>query len=429
MIKEHFSLPTKTEWIQLLERELKGESIAKLMKFNRIEEINLPSYFHSDDLTSVPSDPGIFPYTRGFNAQRASWEHGTCFRIADITSTKNEIIQALNAGTTSLHLHATTDEEIDFEHLMEGVQLEYIFTHFYPNTKNQAIAFQQFIANNPSAIHGTILSDESTSKNSIGISGYSVHLAGGTTWQEIAISLAEGHEELIKGIKNGLSVEASAERIHFQLGIGTTFFYEIAKIRAFRELWSLIVKSYDDKINVNTLISARTGLTQYSAKDPYTNLLRQTTQAMSALLGGVSDLVIEPYDWYTTVKNTSFTRRMATNISLLLQEEAQFGVIVDAMGGSYVLEVLTQSISERAWSEFQRIEQMSGITSEGVKTTLLQEIKEKAEQRISSCQSGTTLLIGINKYAPTTDNGVEWETLPIAWNGLQTLQLEHACQQ
>jgi methylmalonyl-CoA mutase len=153
-------------------------------------------------------------------------------------------------------------------------------------------------------------------------------------------------------------------------------------------------------------------------------LLRQTTEALSAVIGGIQSLVIYPYDWMSTEPNESFTRRMATNISLLLKEESYLDKVIDPAGGSYAIEMLTKEIAERTWAEFQRIERHGGISNAEIREELTQEIAAKSDLRKQAVADKLEKLIGINIFPNPESVTAEWTTLPAAWNGLPTLVLE-----
>ena len=253
-----------------------------------------------------------------------------------------------------------------------------------------------------------------------------VQQAGGTTWQELSIALAEGHELLVKQLEQGIDCDSAASAIHFTFGIGSKYFFELAKIRAFRTCWAQIVSAYSPEYpaSMAATITARTGFLNVSLKDPYTNLLRQTTEAMSAVLGGIQHLNIQPYDWYSTNPNTGFTRRMATNISLLLKEESYLQIVLDPAGGSYAIDALTETIAERAWSSFQWIERNGTISNPEVRKTLAAEIEEKAALRTSEIADKTEKRIGINIFPNPVAVTNSWTELPACWNNLKPLILE-----
>jgi methylmalonyl-CoA mutase len=433
-----FPKTSKADWVQLLQKELKGESLDVLQKLNKIEEIAFPAYFHREDGPAAFSDPGLLPYTRGSRSDSNDWEIGSCFRIADEKTGNKALLEALMAGTTALVLYAETEKALDFPQLFEEIGLEFIHTTFYPKTLAQAEAFLQFAGRFPSSVvmHNdaawleTATRTKQLSLKPFAVNAYAVQQAGGTTWQEIAIALAEGHDLLVAQLEKGLTIDEASSNIHFIFGIGNKYFFEIAKFRAFRTAWSRIVAEYEPQ-NENShaaCIAAQTGFINTSLKDPYTNLLRQTTEAMSAVMAGIQQLVIQPYDWFATEQKTEFTQRMATNISLLLKEESYLDKVIDPAGGSYALDDLTNAIAERAWASFQWIEANGGISDVTVRSTLFVEIREKAMQRIALIKDKKETLIGINVFPNPETLSNQWNPLPAGWNALPALNIESELQ-
>lgn len=432
-----FQASSKEEWIAILKKELKGESIDTLNKINKVEEITFPSYFHSEDQKVHFSDPGLAPYTRGIQSKNNDWTIATTFRITDQKETNTEIIAALMAGTDHLVLEAINTNPIDFHVLLHEVGLSFIHTTFRAKSIEQVNQFLVFVKEAPALIEyadndelvKTNLKaylDKNPNLKLYHIDASSVQQAGGTTWQELSIALAEGHELLVKQLDRGVDCDTAAAAIHFTFGIGSKYFFELAKVRAFRTCWAQIVSAYSPKhtCSLAATITARTGFLNISLKDPYTNLLRQTTEAMSAVLGGIQHLNIQPYDWYSTNSNTPFTRRMATNISLLLKEESYLQIVLDPAGGSYALDSLTETIAERAWSSFQWIERNGSISNPEVRKTLTAEIEEKAAMRISELADKTEKRIGINIFPNPEQITANWSDLPSCWNKLKPLILE-----
>ncbi|MCC6700347.1 MAG: hypothetical protein IT221_02420 [Fluviicola sp.] len=429
-----FATTTKEEWVALLQKELKGEPLDKLQKINKVEEIAFPSYFHKEDASNPQSDPGQLPYTRGIQSQSNEWHIATPFWIENEANTNKQVLTALMSGTTAIVLHARNADAIDFNTLLKAIGMEYIHTTLHAKTIQQVREFIAFAGKHPI----TIAFDDSSALSDLAVSGISsscklftvdaskAQAAGGTTWQEVAIALAEGHEILVELMDKGLSIDNAAAMIQFNFGIGNKYFFELCKFKAFRTAWSRIIETYSPQHACShaATISAQTTFIHTSLKDPYTNLLRQTTEAMSAVVGGVNSLSIYPYDWYATTQNTMFTNRMATNISLLLKEESYLNVVIDPAGGSYALDNLTETIAERAWSSFQWIERNGGIKTESVRTQLSTEILEKANMRVQAVSDKTEKLIGINVFPNPEVINNQWQTLPSAWNGLPSLVIE-----
>lgn len=429
----NFSPASLSEWEAVLLKELKGEPIEKLHKINKIEEIAFPAYVHKDAVQTAFSDPGAPPFTRGNQCDSNDWHVATPFRISDVKKNNTEILHALMHGTTALVLEAENGDPIDFRVLLNEVGLEYIHTTLHAQSLDQVRAFLDYAQGAPTAVlfadNRSLIPLVTSAANCrlFTIQGNLVQAAGGSTWQELSIALAEGHDLLVDMLDQGISIDQAASCIRFQFGLGNKFFFEVAKFRAFRSAWARIVSAYEpEHAHAGAAsITAVSGFLHTSLKDPYTNLLRQTTEALSAVVGGIDSLVLYPYDWYAAQSNTPFTRRMATNISLLLKEESYLDKVIDPAGGSYAIELLTQEIAERTWAEFQRIEREGGITNADLRAVLSQEISAKATLRQQAVADKSEKLIGINVFPNPETVDHTWKELPAAWNHLPTLVLEN----
>lgn len=420
-----FSSTNKQEWLDVIHKELKGESPDLLHKLNPIEEIVLPSYFHRSEANNLFSDPGLSPFTRGIKQESNDWHICSRIEIVSESDANKKALDLLMTGSTALQFVATSDKSIDFNVLLNNIDLAFIQTSFLGETDEQILAFIEKAGDFPIYTNLNSLSGTKKGKNYT-VFAYDVQQAGGTTWQEIAIAAAEGHEYLVEQLDAGKTIDEAAGSIHFVFGVGTKFFYEVAKFRAFRTIWSKIVEAYQPEHNCSkaATITAMTGFTHISLKDPHTNLLRQTTQALSAVVGGIQELIIQPFDSYSTEQNFEFSQRMATNISLLLKEESYLNVVVDPAGGAYVFDELTETIAERAWTLFQEIDRVGGITNGMIRAKLTTEIAVKAEQRKEQIRTKFEKLIGINIFPNPQEITASWKELPKAWNDLPTLQLE-----
>ncbi len=433
MLQETVTFPptTKAEWEAILLKELKGAPIETLLKTDEVEELSYSSFQHRSDAHVRYSDPGLAPFTRGGNAATNEWLIGKAFYWRTNTNAvelNREILSQLMKGTTAITIIAECETTIPFETILNEVGLEYVRTSLKAATKDQAQQFVTFLGDHPGAVeiaHGEQLPSTGACKT-VTVNGYAVQQAGGTTWQEIAIALAEGHDALVNLLDSGVSVDDALSRFNVVLGVGTHYFAEVAKFRAFRMCWANMVAAYQPQNESSKLphVSVKTGFTHISLKDPYTNLLRQTTQAMSAIIGGTDELILQPYDAYSSQQNPEFTQRMATNISLLLQEESYLSYVVDAAGGAYAFDSLTNAIAEKAWNLFREIESGGGISNHEVHANLSASILAKARLRTERIQLKKDKLIGVNVFPNPTTESAEWLSVPRAWNDLPTLILE-----
>lgn len=414
---------SKEEWIGLLTKELKGASIDALTKHNEIEGITFPAYFHQTDQMAAFSDPGLAPYVRGTKNSTNEWLISCPVYLRD-DSKEDElnkyILDQLMKGSTAIYLVAESNRNFSFETLLKEVGFEYIYTSLEAKTDEQADAFRKVVGSHPNSV----LQPSVKANQQIVIDAYSAQQAGANAVQELTIALGSGHDALVELLDQGISIDDACKNIQFNFGIGTTYFIEIAKIRAFRWCWATLIQAYNPQheCSATARIVSKSGFTHMSLKDPYTNLLRLTSQAMSAVNGGVDELVLQPYDAYSTAFNPSFSQRMVTNISLLLQEESFLSQVKDVAGGSYAIEFFTKELAEKAWQQFKYLELKGGLSKN--KTLFSEQIQATANLRKERIAEKKDKLIGINIFHnPKTETG-DWKNVPLAWEGLSTLLLD-----
>ena len=179
---------------------------------------------------------------------------------------------------------------------------------------------------------------------------------------------------------------------------------EIAKFRAARMLWANIVKNYNPEKNCacKMMIHARTADWNQTVYDPYVNMLRGTTEAMSAAIGGVHSLEVTPFDAAFETP-TEFSKRIARNVELLLKHEAHFDQVVDPAGGSYYVENLTQSIANEAWKLFLEIEEKGGYTEAYKAGWIKERIEASAAAKDKAIATRRQILLGANQYPNFTE--------------------------
>lgn len=231
--------------------------------------------------------------------------------------------------------------------------------------------------------------------------------AGADAIQQIGIALASGVEQLTH-LCNDRPVDVAAREIQFIFAVGSTYFFEIAKLRAARMVWAQAVAAYapvdPDSCKMN--LHVRTARLNKSTCDPYTNVLRVTTEAMSAAIAGCDALTVEPF---------GFDEHLALGVQRVLAEEAHLNAVADPAGGSYYIESLTASLAREAWKLFQRIEAAGGYAEVLSAGWLSEEIAKTRAAREKAVSSRRRAMVGVNNYpdltakapeaAPTFDDG------------------------
>ena len=233
----------------------------------------------------------------------------------------------------------------------------------------------------------------------IGVSGLQYHNAGASAVQELAYTLAAGVEYIHQLSEKGLDVNLIAKQMRFTFGVGSFFFMEVAKFRAAKLLWSKITEAFGvDEENRKMTIHARTGLFTQTKFDPYVNMLRTTTEAFSAVVGGIDSLQTNPFDELFGMPD-QFSRRIARNTQIILDEESHLTNLIDPAGGSFFVEKLTDEIAKAAWKEFQTIEEKGGILKALEESYPQNEIEKIWEARKKDISKRKSVIVGTNMYA------------------------------
>lgn len=216
-----------------------------------------------------------------------------------------------------------------------------------------------------------------------------LHEAGAHAVQELGYALAAGVERLVS--LNASQPAGAASPIEFVFSIGPNYFIEIAKLRAARLLWAQVVAAFGagDKGSRGIRIHACTPRRNKSVYDRYTNLLRATTEALSAVIGGCDRLTIEPF---------GFDGRLALNIQRILREESHMDAVADPSGGSYYIEALTDSIAREAWELFRKVEAEGGYDKALKSGSIAAALAQSRAARDKATSSRRRISVGVNNY-------------------------------
>jgi methylmalonyl-CoA mutase len=236
--------------------------------------------------------------------------------------------------------------------------------------------------------------------NSVSISGYHMQEAGATCAQELAYTIADGIEYVRAAIASGLDVDAFAPRLSFFFAIGMNFFMEVAKLRAARLLWSTLMAEKfapQDPRSLMLRTHCQTSGVSLTAKSPHNNIMRTTTEALAAALGGTQSLHTNSFDEALALPTES-SARIARNTQLILQEETGITRVVDPLAGSYYVERLTHDLATEARKLIDEVEDMGGMTS-AVETGMPKmRIEEASVRRQARIDRGEETIVGVNKY-------------------------------
>lgn len=382
---EAFPEISKAQWIEQVSKDLKGKAYSDLF-WHLESNLILEPFYHPDDGDSLHA-----PITGGkhFN----DWEVGEAIDVTDAAKANTEAIEALIGGVNApLFALKKSFDGAELQRLLHRIEPEYVSLHFgeYHTDKDPVALFERLLewvtslGKNPAAIKASLDFDpffdwseppiamlaglirrceaDWSSFKPLQINTGRFYAGAEATSDELALSIAKGSDYLALLGEEGLAPELVNRHLQFAVDIGSSYFVQIAKIRALRLLWANVLSGYG-------LNNAPAGpIVAHFAKESqdenvHTNMIRAATQAMSAILGGADRLYVLPAGASLEEEATPFHRRIARNVQHLLQLESHLGYVADPAAGSYYLERLTTQLAEKAWVKFQEIENNGGYLS------------------------------------------------------------------
>jgi methylmalonyl-CoA mutase len=437
---DQFPPVTTKEWMDKINADLKGADFNKKLVWKTNEGFDVKPFYRMEDIENlmyINTLPGEFPFIRGTKIKNNNWLLRQNIKVTDYSEANQKALTILMKGVDSLGFIIADPETINennFDILLKGIQLEAIEINFLSNGKAKEITdlisnYVKKSGSDPLKIRGAFEADPlsrlmlngtlciapeqgfdylaSVVYSSVFLPHFRViHLnasnfnnAGAGIVQELAFGISMGSEYMAQLTDRGISADIAASKIRFSFGTGSNYFPEIAKLRAARLLWSVVTNGFHPAKceNIKMDIHCVTSEWNKTVYDPYVNLLRTQTEAMSAILGGTDSLTVEPFDIIFRHPD-EFSERIARNQQLILKEEAYFDKVADPAAGSYYIENLTSLITESAWELFLEIEDQGGFLS-CLKSGLIQrKLSESASVRKSDIASGKEILLGTNRF-------------------------------
>jgi len=292
------------------------------------------------------------------------------------------IVAAEEQGVSQDKLSGTIQNDILKEFMVRN-------TYIYPPTPSMKIIADIF---------------EYTSKNipkfnSISISGYHMQEAGATPVLEMAYTLADGLEYVRTGIKAGMNVDDFAPRLSFFWAIGMNHFMEIAKMRAARYIWATLLKQFNPQNPKSLALRTHSQTSGWSLteQEPFNNITRTAIEALSSALGGTQSLHTNALDEAIALP-TDYSAKIARNTQIILQQESGICDVVDPMGGSNLVESLTQQMIEEAMKFIDEVEKEGGMTKAIEAGIPKMRIEEAAAKKQAKIDSSEEFIIGVNSF-------------------------------
>ncbi|EFG2886028.1 methylmalonyl-CoA mutase, partial [Escherichia coli] len=249
--------------------------------------------------------------------------------------------------------------------------------------------------------------------NSISISGYHMQEAGATADLELAYTIADGIEYARAGVAAGLDIDKFAPRLSFFWAIGMNFFMEVAKMRAARLIWALLIQKNfapKDARSLSLRTHCQTSGWSLTAQDPMNNVARTMIEAMAATQGHTQSLHTNSFDEALALP-TDHSARIARNTQIILQKESGTTSIIDPWGGSAYVERLTHDLAVKALAHIEEVEKLGGMAAAVEKGITKLRIEEAAARTQARIDSGEQPLIGVTSFRP--ENDVEIDVLKI----------------
>lgn len=235
--------------------------------------------------------------------------------------------------------------------------------------------------------------------NSISISGYHMQEAGATPVLEMAYTLADGLEYVRTGIKAGMKIDDFAPRLSFFWAIGMNHFMEIAKMRAARYIWATLLTQFNPQNPKSLALRTHSQTSGWSLteQEPFNNITRTAIEALSSALGGTQSLHTNALDEAIALP-TDYSAKIARNTQIILQQESHICDVVDPMGGSNLVEALTQQMIDKAMEYIDEVEKEGGMTKAIEAGIPKMRIEEAAAIKQAKIDSGEEFIIGVNSF-------------------------------
>lgn len=411
-----FTPPSKSDWIEKAKADLKGADFNKRLVWKNLNDVEVQPFYTLEERKSTLPDCG--------------WNESEVVnyrRILRHEKNKNQLAQkALAEGISGIVFEVDSADTI--EDLMQGLNPEKHVISFSLGEPELPFCdslsdYYKSLNCDGSAISGYIeipsigryLTEGVLKESTLDVLAKSVKIfskypnlktlvvsgreyidSGANQVQEIAFTLNSVVHVVEEMKKRGLDETIIYQNLNVILGIGSEYFVEIAKFRAFHSLMHLVAKKYGVE-DPGYVLMTRSSIWTKSVMDAHTNMLRATTETMSALLGNSQAIEIDPYD-SETGNSKDFSKRIAGNIATILREESYFGKVRNPVDGSYYIEQLTEQLAENGLLLFKEVEKKGGFFK-GVETNFIQnKIALVRTTRVKLLSQRRKALVGVNKY-------------------------------
>lgn len=410
----NFDAQSAKAWKQKIQVELKGADYNDTLVWQSLEGINVKPFYHADDFDQpFPPIPG----------QPRIWEICQEIFIDDVDIANKLALDAIERGAEAILF--TAESTFDVSQLLRQIEVTKVKLHFKLQFLDAEFLrkLQRILSEVGTTAHYNIdplghfaatgnwfhssekdhnileqLVTEMPSEKLISIDMCTAQNAGANMVQQLAYGIAQANEYL--NHFHSLQQDISQLKLNFNVSVGGNYFFEIAKLRALRLLYASLANDYNTPQECH--ITATPTLRDKTLYDYNVNMLRTTTQAMSAALGGANTICAMPYDAIYH-KSNAFATRIARNQLLIMKSESYLNEVSNTADGSYYIESITQQLAEKALALFKEIETNGGYLKQLKAGNIQRKIQESAQKEQQLFDEGKIVLLGTNKFPNPAD--------------------------
>jgi methylmalonyl-CoA mutase len=419
---QEFPPVSSQSWEELIRKDLKGADYAGKLIWQTDEGLAVRPYYRAEDVAGLEfpdARPGAFPYARG-NRSTGNWRIREEIDPVDCKEANHAAHSAVLAGAGEIAFVAANFENAsDLNALLAN--LDEIPLHF----ENAGVAQLRLLIERlnacerpaPVSTGWNPLTDLDFAAEVIAAApstfvpftshGEEFEESGATAVEEVGFTLAAGVDFMAGMQERNVDADRAAASITFSFSIGANYFFQIAKLRSFRMMWAQAVESFGGHHeSARARIHSRTSRWNETIYDPHVNILRSTTEAMSAALGGADIITVAPFDeCYKTPDEAS--RRLARNTQIILKREALLSRVADPGAGSYCLEAITDFIAREGWKSMQAIEAAGGYRKALANGLIAQALEKSLASREKAVASRRRIFTGTSQHANLSEKALE----------------------
>lgn len=415
----NFPPASKSDWLAQVQKELKDPAATESLRWHTGEGFVAEPYYTADDQIREP----LLSAGQQAQKQTPGWLNAPIYTLTEDAQADNGMLRdALARGADALVLvlgGIVADDRMvqQLSRLLNGIKLSDTPVFFQTDATGVValIAALKIVAPyqckgglltdaGPHTVDATRLMADSPQFRTVCVGSHAFHNAGATATQELAFTLATLADAYDLLTDARLTIDQLISKTVLSVSVGTSYFMEIAKLRALRILFNRFIAHYPLSSShhpFSLFIHAQPSTFYDAAATPYTNLLRATTEAMAAVVGGCDALSVRPYDTVlgqeAANSDRAFADRIARNVSVLLKEESYFDKVADPSAGSYYIENLTHQVAEAAWALFLDVEQRGGFAKAFASGFITDEIERAYRAKVDAVQNGK-VLVGVTKF-------------------------------